>query len=309
MDHPIARSGRRRARVITPEGLPLSLEIAPLDRRVTAFLVDTIIMLIAIVLVIVVALMAASGAGEAVGHIVTSILMLAIFAIRNGYFVCCELFWRGATPGKRMMGLRVVSRQGGPLTTGAVFGRNLLRELEFYLPIIFLVSALSMQSSLLSFTVSCSGAWLLVFLLMPLFNADRCRCGDLVAGTLVVQRPEARLLPDPAIRRRKKRPDPDEDSWAGFVFKPKQLDMYGIKELQVLEEILRHDAKYPQRRDVLRQVCNKIVRKIGWSDEVADQKVLPFLKAFYQAQRRHLEERLLLGERREKKRKGRLKKG
>ena len=40
-----------------------------------------------------------------------------------------------ATPGKRIMGLRVASRDGGRLKAEAVFSRNAMRELEVFLPL------------------------------------------------------------------------------------------------------------------------------------------------------------------------------
>ena len=44
---------------------------------------------------------------------------------------------RGATPGKRMLGLRVVARDGARLTGGAVIARNAMREIEVFLPLSF----------------------------------------------------------------------------------------------------------------------------------------------------------------------------
>ena len=49
-----------------------------------------------------------------------SIALFIAFMIRNLYFVTFELAWRGATPGKRMVGLRVIDRAGGPLQPSAV---------------------------------------------------------------------------------------------------------------------------------------------------------------------------------------------
>ena len=44
-----------------------------------------------------------------------------------------------ATIGKRTAGIRVIARDGGPLGAGAVFARNLTRDLEFFLPLTALV--------------------------------------------------------------------------------------------------------------------------------------------------------------------------
>src|SRR3546814_9024800 len=54
------------------------------------------------------------------------------------WFIGFELGSRAATPGKRLMGIRVVARDGGRLTADAVVARNLIRELELFLPLMML---------------------------------------------------------------------------------------------------------------------------------------------------------------------------
>jgi hypothetical protein len=52
---------------------------------------------------------------------------------------------------------------------------------------------------------------------------------------------------------------------------------------------------------VLEDVCEKIKLKIGWPADRWQVPVRPFLQAFYRAQRASLEQRLLFGQRRERK--------
>jgi uncharacterized RDD family membrane protein YckC len=290
--------GRRLRRLVTPEGLVLDVELAPLGSRLAAFSLDFLFMLAATLLVVL-ALMALA---TAVGGQATwmSLAMLAAFFIWNGYFLFFELTRRGVTPGKRINGLKVVSRNGGPLTTGAVFARNLLRELELYLPLQVLIAPELLYGEAPGWALLLACGWIFLFAAMPLFNRDRARCGDLVAGTLVVTRPEVCLLPDAADAQAARRAE------ERFGFSTDQLDMYGIKELQVLEEILQRDAYDPRRAELLRMVADKIVAKIAFDQPIRGDQVLDFLQAFYRAQRRRLESRLLLGERREHKRIGRL---
>jgi len=291
---------RRRHTVVTPEGLPLGIEIASAGDRLAAFLLDFMLVLLLNLVVSLAFYLPAALLGSAGSALFGSLFLLASFLIWNGYFLYFELHGRGVTPGKRWLGLRVMSRNGGPLTTGAVFARNLMRPVELYLPLLVVISPGILYGAAPGWAVILSSVWLLILLLMPLLNRDRARCGDLVAGTLVVVKPEARLLFDPAERR-----DFEEEPEA-YHFTEAQLDMYGIRELQVLEELLRHDVWKPNRRRVLRTVCEKIMHKIAWKDEVPEDRVIPFLQAFYRAQRSRLEQRLIMGERREKKRLGRL---
>jgi Predicted membrane protein/domain len=64
-----------------------------------------------------------------------SLGVFAAFLLRNLYMIHFELVWRGATPGKRLMGIKVIDRHGGPLLPGAVIARNLTREIEYFLPV------------------------------------------------------------------------------------------------------------------------------------------------------------------------------
>lgn len=292
--------GRRRRVFVTPEDLPLPLVVGTVGARAAAFLLDVVIMTGATILLALLLWGAASAAGFAGAGLFGAVFLSLHFLLWNGYFLYFELRWQGRTPGKRTQGLRVVSRDGGPLTTGAVFGRNLMRDLEFYLPLQALLRPEALFGTAPGWALLLASGWLFLFLFFPLFNRDRARVGDLVAGTMVVQRPQARLLPDVAEA------GPATGLAGEWTFAPEQLDMYGIRELQVLEGLLRDDERRPDRAEVLRAVCDRICAKIAWDSPVPDGKVAAFLQAFYRAQRHRLEHRLLLGERRERKRTGRL---
>lgn len=292
------RSGSRLRSLTTPEGLELYVELAPLGSRLAAFSLDFLIMVLATLLAVF--LIMALGSATGFGSTWLALAMLAAFFIWNGYFLFFELMWRGTTPGKRAVGLKVVSRDGGPLSTGSVFARNLMRELELYLPLQILLAPELLYGQAPGWATLLASAWIFVFLLMPFLNRDRARCGDLVGGTLVVVRPEGQLLPDAAEVQTAKQAE------QRYGFSDDQLDMYGIKELQVLEDILHRDAYDPRRFELLRMVCDKIRYKIDYAEKVPDDQVNAFLQAFYRAQRRRLESRLLFGERREQKKAGRL---
>ena len=126
-----ARPGRSlRRSFITPEGVDLKLELASAGARAGAFMIDAmLIMVVLIVISIVLGLLALSGGGEPFAVI----WLIGFFILRNGWFILFEMGGRGATPGKRMMGLRVVARDGARLTGPAVFARNAMREIEVFL--------------------------------------------------------------------------------------------------------------------------------------------------------------------------------
>jgi uncharacterized RDD family membrane protein YckC len=261
--------------LITPEGVDLRLMLADGGERVSAFALDVIFilgMLVAMTLALVaIAFLFGFGSTQYLGII----WILGFFLLRNFWFIGFELMPRAATPGKRIVGLRVASRDGSPLTANAIFARNAMRELEIFLPLSFLLA----NARGVDAWISIIGlVWCGVFLFFPLFNRDRLRVGDLVGGTWVVVAPK-RVL--------------DADLSAGdsrLVFSEAALDAYGIKELNILENVLR-------RRDpaTMEAVAARIRKKIGYQLNVPDGE---FLSAYYIALRGRLESRLLFGRRR-----------
>lgn len=277
----IAPDPRRVRSVITPEGVDLRLQVASAGDRAAAFLIDAACMmgaLIALTLLVVFGFIG-GGAMDGRAEIYAVIWILGFFLLRNAWFIAFELGPRAATPGKRALGIRVAARDGGRLRAEAVFARNALREIEVYLPLSFLASNAGDIDAL----VTLMGlVWCGVFVFFPLFNKDRLRAGDLIAGTWVVKAPRVRLLRDLST------------DWVEgqFAFNPVQLQAYGVKELHVLEDVLRASD-----RKVQAAVAERIRRKIDWRPG-PDERDRDFLAAYYAALRGRLEQRLLFGHRR-----------
>ena len=278
---------------VTPEGVDLRLRIGGAGERAAAFILDAVFLLIT---VIVMTLLVAFGARAlqdlgAVGvktnlsSVMAILWLLGFFLLRNGYFVLFEFTPRAATPGKRILGLTVAARDGGRLTAEAVFARNAMREIEVFLPLTFLLaSGVGAVDPIGGWLVLLGLLWTGGFALFPLFNRDRLRIGDLVAGTWVVKSPKERLTIDLL--------DAQAAAAGLFAFSPEQAGAYGIKELYVLEDVLR-------RRDpkTMAAVADRIRAKIGWR-KAADEVDASFLAAYYGALRGRLEARLLFGHRR-----------
>jgi len=214
--------------------------------------------------------------------IAISIALFIGFLVRNLYFVYFELAWRGSTPGKRLVGLRVIDRAGGPLLASAIVARNLTREVETFLPLGVLMTWGKAAGGGVDWENLAIGVWLLFFAALPFINRDRMRGGDLIAGTMVISLPK-RVLSSDIVERTAK-----------FAFTEQQLRAYGTFELQVLEELLRHPDTMDSAR-VLNEVCDKICRKIGWTAPVAPNEVVLFLREFYTAERGFLEREQLYG--------------
>jgi uncharacterized RDD family membrane protein YckC len=293
---------RRLRRILTPEGVNLQVELADAGERAAAFLIDILGMgciILAICLLGALTIwqsgMTASGSHLAGWLIALGVVL--IFAVRTFYFSWFELRWSGRTPGKKLLGLRVIDRSGGPLSAQAVVARNLSREIEFFLPASLLLagSALSGTEQWLRLLML---VWLGIFVLMPLFNRERLRIGDMIGGTWVILAPKTRLLPDLTSEdnRRWRRSMSGAAGTPAFSFTPQQLDIYGAYELQALEALLRRQD--PGASVTRQEVAQRITRRINWVGELAPQETDNFLDSFYAAQRRRLEGQMLFGKRR-----------
>jgi uncharacterized RDD family membrane protein YckC len=279
---------RRHRDLITPEGLALPLTIAGRGARAGALVLDLAIIFGSLILLLIVLAMVGIGVLEAdmespgpAVELVLVLLILLIFFSRYGYFLFFELGPRGATPGKRALGIRVAARGGGRLTAEAVIARNLMRDVEVFIPLTFLISGEAQ-----GVTGWAAGAWLAVFVLFPFFNKDNLRAGDLVAGTWVVE-VERHKLPE-AMSVREERPI------QSYRFGEAELSVYGEHELQVLESVLRQNN--PQ---AMRQVLEAICRKLGWQAGEGDDRA--FLEAFYAELRARLEGDMRFGKRKKDK--------
>jgi len=282
------REGRHARELVTPEGVPLVFRLAPLGERLGALLIDLLLQLAGLFLLGLVPLLMGLGSGW-----LMALVTLVFFFARNFYFVFFELRWQGQTPGKRTIGLRVIDASGGVLTAEAIFARNLTRELEVFWPLVALAAPKQVSGLEGGWLALAAVAWILALGLIPFLNRDRRRLGDLVAGTLVVRMPRELLLEDLGRSRAR------ESGPAPLEFSPEQLDVYGIYELQVLEDLLRQ--RTPDR-GTLETVAAKIQAKIGWQARGRTVPAREFLGAFYQAQRGRLERSLLLGKARRRKR-------
>lgn len=127
---------------------------AGLNPRLYAFLLDWVVRLAVIYGVAVVA--------EFLGGLGTAVWLILIFLLEWFYPVAFELLPSGATPGKRVFGLKVVMDNGLPVTVAASVTRNLLRFADF-LPFMYGFAIVTM-----------------------LTRRDCKRLGDVAAATLVV---------------------------------------------------------------------------------------------------------------------------
>lgn len=299
MNAPLPHRLRDRSRertLVTPEGIALPLTLASRGARFGALTLDLILIFLLILLTTLGLVWTGAGvfdgvtSGSSAGPAGQALQFLAVlwiaamFLFRNAYFLFFELGPRGATPGKRVAGIRIAARDGGRLTADMVIARNLLRDIELFMPLVFLASA--SDGGDMGAAGIAGAAWFLVFALFPCFNRDRLRAGDLIAGSWVVEAPKRKLEaalsagPGSAI----------DAAQAKYRFGEAELSIYGEYELQTLERVLREN-----RPEALAAVYEAICVKIGWTPGTGDERA--FLEAFYAQLRARLEAGMRMGKR------------
>ena len=300
----IRRSANRKLDriLVTPEGVPLNVTVAAAGARVGALLLDIVIIIGLILLVTLIGggllwafgLALDGGLDNASGPLqfLAVLWIIAVFLFRNAYFLYFELGDRAATWGKRAVGIRVAARDGGRLTAEAVIARNIVRDIELFLPLIFLTSG-EASGTMTDLTAVAGFLWVLMFLLFPLFNRDRLRGGDVIAGTWVIQNVKKNLgnIVAPAAAESGTE---GAAPIARYQFSDDDLAVYGEYELQTLENVLRSDQD-----EALEKVAASICQKIGWEPGSGDERA--FLEAYYTALRARLERSMRFGKRRKDK--------
>ncbi len=156
-------------RLITPERVMFTYPLASPFRRGLAYLIDAVVVLSLIGLAFALSLLLTWGRAAGVG------LALAItFGLVWGYGAGCEGVFNGQTLGKKLLGVRVMTTNGVPITGSQAAIRNLVGTVDGPFPFLFLPG----------------------FACMMLTRRFQ-RLGDLAAGTMVVVeevKPEARLI-------------------------------------------------------------------------------------------------------------------
>ena len=237
--------------IITPEAVVLDLERAGVASRTLAMALDVLALAaVWLVLGLATALLGGfEGAGAAIGY------ALASLAIVFAWFVGFETLWRGRTPGKAALGLRVVGADGTPIRFQQAFLRATLGLVDFLLVPVGFVAVVSI-------------------LLSP---RDQ-RLGDMAAGTLVVRERSAQSYVAPAWFP----PPPGFEGYAASLdITALDEDGYGL----VRSYLLRMPELSPGARDHLAvRLANPLAVRMGHTPPrgVAPQAFLACVAAAWQ---------------------------
>ena len=168
--------------VETPDHIELQFQLAGIGKRFLAYLIDRLIqfcLIFALFLVIVLILLAASKIAaiasvlhelqRVLGQWIIAFAFVAYGIISLGYFMLFEYMWSGSTPGKRSQNIRVIRKDGTPISFLEAAVRNILRAVDIL-----------------------GDVYPLGLVVMFIDSRNR-RLGDLVAGTLVIAESVSKL--------------------------------------------------------------------------------------------------------------------
>jgi uncharacterized RDD family membrane protein YckC len=228
----------------TPEGIALRYEIAGAGSRFAAGACDALVVGLAYFIVLagtaLIVNVDPSGLSEVVWGILLGGLPLVLILYHFGF----HALWRGQTPGKRVLGLRVTSSDGNPPSTSQNLLRSLLWPIDVFLPV----------------PLPCFG---LLGLVVITLSRRRQRLGDMVAGTLVLR--------DPAGPEESREPFVGQ-LWSELPEKTLSLDpglaaRFGDRDLALLRKLLtRHGLRLEERRKLFESAARFYAQRIGLSE-------------------------------------------
>ena len=234
----------RRLEIETPERVRITHDIAGIGSRFAAGFIDVFLLLIlgcvALFGVLVLGSVAIpSGEAEqmALGYAAAGV----VFVIVTAYYSFFELAWAGQTPGKRLLRLRVIAKDGGPASATAILVRNVLRFIDAF-----------------PFAAPYGLGGVVMFV-----APSARRIGDFAAGTIVVrERTEAlaappRVAPDDADAIA----ETDAERAREFVIRAPQLVAASRRTLarSIASDIAaRHDLAFADAEQFLRAVARGV---------------------------------------------------
>lgn len=218
---------------VTPEAVVLEFETAGLGSRTFAILIDLVVQtVLGVGAYFALFVIGAEGGGD-LSTAGVVVLLVMVVLILLGYPIAWETLWRGRTPGKAALGLRVVTTEGAPVQFRHAVVRGFLTLFDFY-------------------ATSGAGAVLAV-----LFTSDNQRLGDLAAGTVVLRERSGARAPSAVAFH----PPPGLESYvASLDTTGLTVDDYGaVRSFLVRAPGLPPDV----RRDLAEQVADTVVARLS----------------------------------------------
>lgn len=253
-----------RHEVHTSEGVTLEVELAGAGTRFLAVVVDLAILAGGFLGVLfVLNTVQGGGAFEFAGMF----LAYGALLLHVAYHAFVPLAMDGRTPGKRMLGVRILSLDGGAASAAQLGLRALLTPVDHFLPVPIPLGLLVIAT-----------------------GPRRQRLGDLAAGTLVVREAKrGRTAAEPWAK----------ETWSGgqtgvtparrLALSPRDARLFDREDLLFLRAVVtRRGVDVVRRRHLFREVAKHYLERLGQTSQedprVVLKEVYLFLREFLAGQ-------------------------
>lgn len=271
MSSPAPQSDTPIHGLLSPEGVRLELPIAGPAPRMFAYGID-ILIIIALIFFMILALVAILPVGDSIdrwahqvfheasrqvaernkGHttggfsaldgLLVALFVVAQFIVETGYFIFWEMVTNGRSPGKMLVRLRVVRRDGLAINLRCSVLRNVLRIVDI-LPENYVVGLVSM-----------------------LLSPSGERLGDHLAGTIVIRldRPQAAPEIDPS------------QGGPRLTLTRAQLARIGPREVQLVRATIRRVPSLSEERAdaLVREVAATMRARLELADPISPDPMI-----------------------------------
>jgi uncharacterized RDD family membrane protein YckC len=170
-------------RVSTNFNIDLEFEAAPFYKRLLAWLLDSIVLVMYLVIA---ARFLVWFAGRGTDNLLWAMILLLIVPYLF-YHLVCEITMNGQSIGKRIMRLRVVNENGGQPAIGQYVIRWLIRTSDYMVVVVMLFAPVAAKEGDFNYLWKIGIPMVLLFIDIVLVNSAKGqRLGDLLAHTLVI---------------------------------------------------------------------------------------------------------------------------
>lgn len=236
----------------TPENVIFDYEIVGIGSRFMAALVDTtLIVILQLIVYLPMVFLFGDELGSGQSSWLVGLFILIAFMFLWGYYIFFEVLWNGQSPGKRLVGLRVLCNDGTPITLTESIIRNLVRIVDF-LPIAYGIGVVTM-----------------------FIDGKSRRLGDMAASTLVIRDKESVTLD--SLNTQLKNPlHLNPESEVVILVKTWPLDKLTQSDIQLAENLLQRRSEISNGPDLANQILHKFFVKmdVDANSDIRIDKVL-----------------------------------
>jgi uncharacterized RDD family membrane protein YckC len=245
----------------SPEKITFHYKIALTGTRIAAFTIDFFIQVGITALLVILIMSAAAGnpfsfyEEESATYYMIAFYYLVTFFLQWGYFILFEAIMNGQTPGKRMMGIRVIKENGEPVDFSTIVLRNLIRVVDFF-PFYNMLGGV-----------------------VTLIDTKSRRLGDIVANTVVVN----------TLKFNFKEPDfliqfsTYTDEWRKEELNKQILSKLNEEQLYILRRYLNKRNRLPphKRYELSNMIALDLKKRLNIKGDIGNPE--EFIELIYQA--------------------------